>query len=70
MDIWLTYHPDVKKTWRKVLVIDWLKSIFDPKTYPWFRDEFIHPDELAKIMPGEAKINIGRGFASVTPARL
>jgi hypothetical protein len=28
--------------------IDWVRTIFDPKRYPWFGDEFIHPNELAK----------------------
>lgn len=68
MDIWLTYHPGIKKVPRKAIVIDWLRSIFDPKIYPWFRDEFIHPNELVKIIPSEAKMNNGRGFASVSPS--
>jgi len=68
LEIWITYHPDVRKTRQKAQVIDWLKSIFDPRIYPWFRDDFIHPNELDAHMPTEAKMNIGRGFASVTPS--
>jgi len=41
LDIWLTYHPNARKTPRRALTIDWLKKIFDPKIHPWFRDEFI-----------------------------
>ena len=67
LDIWLTYHPDARKTPRRALVIDWLKRIFDPKLYPWFRDEFIHPSELAEFMPPEAKANVGLGFFSTNP---
>lgn len=67
MDIWLTYHPDARKTARRAQVIDWLRQIFDPKLYPWFRDEFIHPVELAKTMPPEAELNIARGYYAATP---
>ena len=70
LDIWLTYHPDVRKTPRKALMIDKLKSIFDPKVYPWFRDEFIHPKELAKMAPDDAALNSGRGFFAATPFNL
>jgi hypothetical protein len=34
-------------------VIDWMKSIFEPVRYPWFRDEFIHPNEFVKMVPPE-----------------
>ena len=30
------------------LRIDWLRGLFDTKRYPWFRDEFIHPNDLTK----------------------
>jgi DNA-binding transcriptional LysR family regulator len=47
VDIWMTYHPDARSTPRVSIFIDWLKTLFDPKQYPWFGDEFIHPRELA-----------------------
>jgi DNA-binding transcriptional LysR family regulator len=48
VDIWMTYHPDVRSIRRVSFFIDWLRTLFDPKRYPWFGDEFIHPRELAK----------------------
>jgi DNA-binding transcriptional LysR family regulator len=48
VDIWMTYHPDARSTPRVSVFIDWLKTLFEPKQYPWFGDEFIHPRELAK----------------------
>ena len=48
VDIWMTYHPDVRSIHRVSFFIDWLRTLFDPKRYPWFGDEFIHPRELAK----------------------
>ena len=32
---------------RVAIFIDWLRTLFDPKRYPWFGDEFIHPREIA-----------------------
>ena len=49
-DLWLTYHKEFRNSDRHKIVIDWLKKIFDPKTYPCFRDEFIHPDDLVPLM--------------------
>lgn len=42
-DIWLTYHPNLQGTARMRAVIDWIKSVFDHRTWPWFRDEFCPP---------------------------
>jgi DNA-binding transcriptional LysR family regulator len=48
VDIWMTYHPDIRAVKRVATFIDWLRSLFDSKRYPWFADEFIHPDRLPK----------------------
>lgn len=47
-DIWLTFHPAVGDLPRVRRLIDWLVDAFDPQRFPWFRDEFIHPQDLAK----------------------
>jgi DNA-binding transcriptional LysR family regulator len=46
-DIWLTYHTDAGRIPRVRKMIDWVIDAFDPRKFPWFRDEFIHPDYLA-----------------------
>lgn len=51
VDIWMTYHPDVRSIRRVSRFIDWLKTVFDAKRYPWFGNDFIHPRELAKMAP-------------------
>lgn len=43
-DIFLTYHPNVRDSARGRAVIDWIRSLFDPDVWPWFRDSF-HPPE-------------------------
>jgi len=50
MDLWLTYHKEFRNSDRHKLVIDWLRSIFDSRLHPCFRDEFIHPLDLVPLM--------------------
>jgi DNA-binding transcriptional LysR family regulator len=54
VDIWLTYHPDVKRLARVRRVINCLIESFSPQIYPWFRDEFVHPRDFQKIYRGPA----------------
>jgi len=64
MDLWLTYHKEFRNSDRHKIVIDWLKRIFDPKTYPCFRDEFIYPNDLIPLME-EPRRNFGlQGYAA------
>jgi len=56
MDIWMTYHPDARSTRRVAMFIDWLRTLFDPKRYAFFGDEFIHPRDLVGIAaPADAQ---------------
>ncbi|HZC15352.1 MAG TPA: LysR family transcriptional regulator [Caulobacteraceae bacterium] len=52
--LWLVYHRDVGKSARVRCVIDWLKEVFDPRTKPWYRAEFIHPREFPAYLDHEA----------------
>lgn len=61
-DIWMTFHPDARRIARVRRLIDWLTESFSPKTYPWFRDEFIHPSELPVSIAGAAGRNPFAGF--------
>jgi len=51
-DIWLTYRAEAKRTARIQQTIEWVTQIFEPRRYPWFRDEFIHPDRFADHYKG------------------
>jgi DNA-binding transcriptional LysR family regulator len=50
-DIWLSYHPDTGKLARVRRIIDWAIETFDPQNNPWFRDDFIRPQEFRKHQP-------------------
>src|SRR5215475_7826303 len=63
-DLWLTYHKEFRSSERHKIVVDWLKKIFDPKTYACFRDEFIHPNALVPMMAA-ARESFGlRGYVA------
>ena len=43
-------------------IIDWITESFNPRRFPWFRDEFIHPDKLAEAYHGEPLANLFAGY--------
>jgi DNA-binding transcriptional LysR family regulator len=64
LDIWLTYHPDAKRIARVRRTIEWIIQSFDSRRFPWFRDEFIHPDKLSQVYKGEPLVNMFAGYSS------
>jgi DNA-binding transcriptional LysR family regulator len=68
VDLWLTYHKEFRSSDRHKIVIDWLKKIFDPKLYPCFRDEFIHPNDLVPMMVAPRQSFGLGGYAATGPA--
>jgi DNA-binding transcriptional LysR family regulator len=68
LEIWMTYHPDIRKSDGHKVVIDLLRKLFDPRRYPCFRQEFIHPRDLVPMMTDVAETLGGRGFLALDPA--
>ncbi len=64
-DIWLVYHPDAKRVSRIQRTIEWLVQCYDPRRYPWFRDEFIHPDRFSEMYKGGPLPNTLADFRAV-----
>jgi DNA-binding transcriptional LysR family regulator len=46
LNLWMYYHRDVAQSARVRLVIKWIEDLFYHKTNPWFRPEFLHPDQF------------------------
>jgi DNA-binding transcriptional LysR family regulator len=63
-DIWLSYHPGSGRIPRVRRMIDWLVEAFNPAKYPWFKDEFIHPQELKAVYMGEPLTHLFGGFST------
>jgi hypothetical protein len=63
----MTCHPDARSIRRVSLFIDRLRTLFDPKKYPWFGDEFIHPRDIARTAgprPAESLLPITKAIPS------
>jgi hypothetical protein len=53
LGIWLAYNPGAKEIPRIRKAMDWIAKAFDPRSMPWFRDEFIHPDKFPQLYKGQ-----------------
>ena len=46
LQLWVRHHRDMARSARVKLALDWLQEVFDPRTQPWYRAEFIHPADF------------------------
>jgi DNA-binding transcriptional LysR family regulator len=60
-DVWLAYNADAAQIPRVRRMLDWVRESFDPRKFPWFRDEFIHPRDLAHEYRGPPLVNLFEG---------
>jgi DNA-binding transcriptional LysR family regulator len=63
-DIWLTYHPEASRIHRVRKTIDWIIASFDAKEFPWFGDNFLHPNDMPTQHRGAPLVNLFEGFTS------
>ena len=70
LDIWLAYHPDAKKIPRVRQLIEWTIQSFDGSKYPWFRDDFVHANDLQKSYKGEPLVNLFAGFMKESRSKI
>ena len=67
-DIWLTCHPDAYRIARVRKLVAWLREAFSAKLYPWFADDFVHPDEFPHSFGELPAMNFFAGFSSEATA--
>jgi DNA-binding transcriptional LysR family regulator len=70
LDLWMTYHPDLRKSEHHMQVVDWLRRIFDERRFPCFGETFVHPYDLLPLMSDTASTSSFKGFAAAQPAVL
>jgi hypothetical protein len=63
-DIWLSYHPGSNRIPRIRRMIDWIVEAFNSTRFPWFKDEFIHPNDLKAVYKEESLISLFEGFST------
>lgn len=65
-DIWLIFHPDIKRSRHGQEAILWIKSAFDSEKYPWFSDEFVHPSVFETRFTDSNVVRLFSGFMDVS----
>ena len=74
--LWLVRHRDVGRSARIRSVTNWLREVFDARTQPWYRAEFVHPrnfddylQPLHRRRQGAAEVAVDAALTPVpTPA--
>ena len=55
-DLFYYYHPEAKASPPVTAGIAWLRQLFDPDRYPWFRNDFVHPSAFAADARAEGNV--------------
>ncbi len=63
-EIYVVHHPDAVRFPEVRQALDWLADAFDKTKFPWFADEFIHPDEFEQRFTDSVAVNLFEGFIS------
>lgn len=63
-DLYLVHHPDAVRFPEVREALDWIRASFDKTKFPWFADEFIHPDEFEQRFTDSVVVNLFEGFIS------
>jgi len=45
-EIWMSYNRGARDSVPLRAAVNWLRSCFDPQLFPWFGEEFVHPDQF------------------------
>lgn len=62
VEIWLSVHPDLMRSVRHRVFVDWLVSSFDAQRYPWFSEKYIPAAEIARLYPQNDLRQLFAGF--------
>lgn len=60
--LWMVHHREATRSARVRAVADWLRAIFDGRTRPWYRAEFVHPRDFD--LPAPARVVASAGLAA------
>ena len=66
-DVFLVHHADSVRFPEVRRALDWLRGAFDKEQFPWFADEFVHPNEFETRFNDNAIINLFEGYIAALP---
>jgi DNA-binding transcriptional LysR family regulator len=62
LDVWLCFHNEARSIPRVSKVIDWIGTVFDPRSFPWFRRDFVDPQDFDRIIDQNGSRELIRKF--------
>jgi DNA-binding transcriptional LysR family regulator len=62
-DMWLYYHEAARHSPAVRATVDWIKAAFDARKYPWFGDDFVHPDDFPGADRSASVVQLFEGLA-------
>lgn len=65
--LWMAKRREMAKSQRVRRVLEWLDEVFDQKTQPWYREEYVSPEEFA---PELERYLVRRRGAAAAPAEV
>lgn len=63
-DLWIYYHAAARNSPAVRAAVDWIRDAFDGTRYPWFADEFVHPNDFPS---GEREAGVVQLFEELAP---
>ncbi len=61
-NIYLVHHPDSVRFPEVRTALEWVRNAFDKIKYPWFGDDFIHPDQFERRFNDSVVVSLFEGF--------
>lgn len=61
-EVYMTYLKETQYSSHHIAVVDWLRQSFDSQKYPWFAEEFIHPNEFESEIRDGNIVSMFDGF--------
>jgi DNA-binding transcriptional LysR family regulator len=67
-DVWLSFNGFARASQPVREAIKWIENSFDSTTYPWFSEDFIHPDEFERLTGAQHVIGSLDQLVDVAPS--
>lgn len=65
-DVWLVCNPQVMDQLMVRKCINYMKHVFDPARFPWFRQEYIPPAEIRRFIEEKNLQSLFEGYSDYT----
>jgi DNA-binding transcriptional LysR family regulator len=68
-DLFCSYHPSARGSPAIESTLAWLRNCFDAQACPWFRSDFVHPDDFRIPDKSGRVVSLFDGLVDIVPRR-